>query len=58
MVYRGKKVEQILAYEVDLTKIQGNGELKCPKCGIKRSPDDETEEVYRILEPIILDNNV
>ena len=51
-------MEQILAYEVDLTKIQGNGELKCPKCGIKRSPDDETEEVYRILEPIILDNNV
>jgi DNA-directed RNA polymerase subunit RPC12/RpoP len=43
-------VEQLLVYQVDLTKIQGEGDFQCPKCGVTISPDDETEEVYRILE--------
>lgn len=51
-------MEQILVHKVDLTKIHGNGEFKCPKCGIKISPDDETEAVYRILEPIVKDDNL
>jgi predicted RNA-binding Zn-ribbon protein involved in translation (DUF1610 family) len=44
------KVEQLLIYEVDLTKIQGNGDFRCPKCGVIISPDDETDEVYCIME--------
>lgn len=51
-------MEQILVYEVDLTKIHGNGEFKCPKCGVKISPDDETEKVYRILEPKVVGGNL
>jgi predicted RNA-binding Zn-ribbon protein involved in translation (DUF1610 family) len=43
-------VEQLLKYQVDLTKIQGNGDFQCPKCGVTISPDDETDEVYCILE--------
>jgi DNA-directed RNA polymerase subunit RPC12/RpoP len=43
-------VEQLLVYEVDLTKIHGNGDFRCPKCGATISPDDETDEVYCILE--------
>jgi DNA-directed RNA polymerase subunit RPC12/RpoP len=43
-------VKQLLAYEVDLTKIRGNGDFSCPKCGITISPEDETEQVYSILE--------
>ncbi|MDI6805163.1 MAG: hypothetical protein QMD20_00695 [Candidatus Bathyarchaeia archaeon] len=39
-----------VAYTVDLTKIDGDGAFPCPKCGIIISPDDETEEVYQILE--------
>ena len=35
---------------VDLTKIRGEGEFPCPKCGVVVSPEDETEDVYRILE--------
>ena len=35
---------------LDLTKISGKGEFTCPKCGVTISPDDETEEVYSILE--------
>ena len=35
---------------IDLTKIEGDGDFPCPKCGIKISPDDETEDVYMIIE--------
>ena len=37
-------------YTVDLTKIDGDGAFSCPKCGTMISPDDETEEAYRIVE--------
>jgi len=37
-------------YTVDLTKIDGDGAFPCPKCGVIISPDDESEEVYTILE--------
>ena len=38
------------AYEIDLTKIAGSGDFSCPRCGVGISPDDDTEEVYSILE--------
>ena len=41
-------MKQAQAYVLDLTKIEGNGDLSCPKCGTTISPDDETEEVYSI----------
>ncbi len=44
-------MKQIHAYKVDLTKIDGNGDFACPKCGTMISPNDDTEEVYSILEP-------
>jgi len=40
-------------FTVDLTKIRGRGEIRCPKCGIKISPDDETENAYTILETVM-----
>ena len=43
-------MKQIHAYVLDLTKIAGNGAFWCPKCGVTMSPDDETEEVYSIIE--------
>jgi len=43
-------VKQPLVYEVDLTKIKGEGEFPCPNCGVIISPEDETEDVYTILE--------
>jgi hypothetical protein len=44
------KAKQLLVSELDLTKIQGNGDFPCPNCGIIISPEDETEDVYTILE--------
>ena len=43
-------MKQPLVYEVDLTKIQGEGDFPCPNCGVIISPEDETEDVYCILE--------
>jgi hypothetical protein len=38
---------------MDLTRIEGSGEFKCPRCGIRISPDDMTEDAYTILEPMM-----
>ena len=43
-------MKQPLVYEVDLTKIKGEGDFPCPSCGVVISPEYETEDVYSILE--------
>ena len=43
-------MKQPQIYEVDLTQIQGEGDFPCPNCGVVISPEDETEDVYCILE--------
>ena len=35
---------------LDLTKIEGDGDFSCPSCGIVISPEDESDDVYTILE--------
>jgi DNA-directed RNA polymerase subunit RPC12/RpoP len=44
------KTNQLQVGKLDLTKIEGNGDFPCPNCGIMISPEDETEDVYTILE--------
>ena len=44
-------MEQTQAFKVDLTKIGGNGDFSCPRCGNVISPNETTEETYCILEP-------
>jgi predicted RNA-binding Zn-ribbon protein involved in translation (DUF1610 family) len=51
-------VEHQLIYRFDLARIQGNGDVHCPKCGVTLSPDDETEDNYCILEAKVRDNNL
>jgi rubrerythrin len=43
------EVKKSMAYEIDLTKIDGDGAFPCPKCGTVISPDDESEEMYQIV---------
>ena len=38
-----------LVYQVDMTELQGEGDFPCPGCGVIISPEDETEEIYRIV---------
>ena len=39
-----------LAYKIDLTKIDGEGDFPCPQCRVNISPEDETESIYSILD--------
>jgi hypothetical protein len=45
-----KQTKQVGISELDLTKIDGNGDFPCPVCGVTISPEDESEDVYVILE--------
>jgi DNA-directed RNA polymerase subunit RPC12/RpoP len=38
---------------VDLTRINGKGQFRCPNCGVRITPDDKTEKAYTICEPIM-----
>jgi hypothetical protein len=35
-----RTMKQLHAYEIDLTKLEGNGDFACPRRGTKISPDD------------------
>jgi hypothetical protein len=43
-------MKQIQVYKIDLRKIEGEGDLQCPKCGVVISPDDTSEEVYSVID--------
>lgn len=45
-------------YIIDLARIKGSGAFKCPKCGVRISPDDETDNVYAIVETIMNGENL
>lgn len=55
---RGLKVKQVLAHKINLIELKGKGDLLCPCCRTKISPNDETEEVYSILEPKVRNNTL
>ena len=45
-------------YKLDLTQIDGDGTFPCPKCGTVISPEDETEEVYKIVDTKIVNDEL
>ena len=47
------EIQKFGFFTIDLTKIRGNGEFGCPQCRIKISPDDRTEKVYTVVEPVM-----
>jgi predicted RNA-binding Zn-ribbon protein involved in translation (DUF1610 family) len=51
-------MEEVGSYTIDLTTIDGHGEFRCPKCGTKISPDDQTENVYTIMETLTKEDNL
>ena len=51
-----KETEQAAINEIDLTKIEGNGDITCPNCGVTISPEDESEEVYIIIDEKVKDD--
>ena len=49
---------QPLVYQVNLTELPGDGDFPCPGCGVVISPEDETENVYVILNTKVNGNNL
>ncbi|KON30948.1 hypothetical protein AC478_03505 [miscellaneous Crenarchaeota group-1 archaeon SG8-32-3] len=47
-----------LPYKIDLTEIEGDGSFPCPKCGTVISPEDETEQVYKIVETKLINDEL
>lgn len=45
-------------YKIDLTKIEGDGSFPCPKCGTSISPEDESEEVYKIINTKVINDQL
>ena len=46
------------AYKVNLVTIEGDGSFPCPKCGMPISPEDETEENYKILATKVINQEL
>jgi hypothetical protein len=44
-------MERRRVFEVDLARIEGDGDFSCPRCENSISPDDESEQSYSLLEP-------
>ena len=51
-------MEKLLTYRIVFSNLTEDGAFLCPKCGVKISPGDETEDVYCILESKLVDNNL
>jgi predicted RNA-binding Zn-ribbon protein involved in translation (DUF1610 family) len=46
------------AYTVNLAAIEGDGSFACPKCGMSISPDDESEQNYKIEETRVVNGEL
>jgi len=45
-------------FQVDLTKIDGDGSFPCPKCASVVSPEDESEKTYRIVNTKVVNDQL
>lgn len=41
-----------------MAAIDGDGSFACPKCGLSISPEDETEENYKILDTKVVNDEL
>ena len=46
-------MKQVMVHKIDLLELEGKGDFLCHRCKAKISPDDETENVYSVLEAIV-----
>ena len=45
-------------YTINLAIIEGDGSFPCPKCGMVISPEDESEENYRIVDTKVVNDKL
>ena|SRR3990170_3254246 len=47
-----------MPYKIDLRDIDGDGSFPCPKCGAVISPEDESEQVYKIVNTKVINDQL
>ena len=53
-----KKLEnKDVEYKIDLDHVEGDGSFACPKCGLKISPDDNSDN-YEILDTKVVNDEL
>lgn len=52
------KAQEAMTFFVSLLETEGRGEFRCPRCGVEISPDDTTENAYRIVELIMKEDEL
>lgn len=45
-------------HTIDLCKIKGKGEFRCPKCGTNISPDDLSQDAYTIVQTRVKEDDL
>jgi hypothetical protein len=50
--------KKVVAYSIDLSRIEGDGSFTCPKCATVISPEDESEEVYKIIDTKVVNEEL
>ena len=58
MMKKSMSKKSLIYTTVDLTEIEGDGSFPCPKCATVISPEDETEEVYKIVDTKIVNDEL
>jgi predicted RNA-binding Zn-ribbon protein involved in translation (DUF1610 family) len=53
-----KTFEKSEPYLIDLTKIDGDGSFPCPECGTVISPEDESEETYKVKNTKVINDQL
>ncbi|HLC00534.1 MAG TPA: hypothetical protein VJL33_04375 [Candidatus Bathyarchaeia archaeon] len=55
---RNKMNNTNVPYKVDLSKIDGDGSFPCPSCRTTISPEDESEQVYKIINTKVINDQL
>jgi predicted RNA-binding Zn-ribbon protein involved in translation (DUF1610 family) len=50
--------EKDSAFRINLVTIEGSGSFPCPKCGMTISPEDETEENYKVKDTKVVNEEL
>jgi predicted RNA-binding Zn-ribbon protein involved in translation (DUF1610 family) len=50
--------KKIAEYTVNLFAIEGDGAFPCPKCGTMISPEDESEQNYKIVDTKVVNDEL
>jgi len=53
-----KPEKKNIQYTINLVTIEGDGAFPCPKCGKPISPDDESEENYKIIDTKVVNDEL